>query len=81
MNWIVRTHEDGHAVHVADDLPEQLEALATQLRCQQAEARHIPARPGETGNQSRLHRLAHGDDDDGDRGGRSLRRAARGSGS
>ena len=51
---IVRVHEQGDHPGLGNQLGQQLEPLGHQLGGQDADAREVAARPGETGDQARL---------------------------
>ena len=50
---IVRVHEQGDHLGLGNQLGQQLEPLRHQLDGEDAEAREVAARPGETGDQTR----------------------------
>src|SRR5215472_5663928 len=58
--WIGRwgRRENGHAVEVRDQLLEELEALAADLRIHARQARHVPAGMSEACDEAQLQRSA-----------------------
>jgi hypothetical protein len=74
MTEILRIREDGHTLDARQDIGKQLKAFAAQLRREKTHAGDVAAGPRETGNQPRPDRLSHRNEDDGNRGGRGLRR-------
>ena len=74
---IVRVHQQGDHPGLGNQLGQQLKPLGRQLAGEIAEAGEVAARPGETGDQAGLDRVAAADEDDRDRRGRAFRRQCR----
>ena len=55
---IVRVHEQGDHPGLGNQLGKQLKPLGHQLDGEDADAREVAARPGETGDQAGLDRVA-----------------------
>jgi hypothetical protein len=70
-------HEHAHPARARDDLLQDLQALAGELRQERAEPGHVPARPGETGDVAALDGVGGHRHDDRDRRGRSTDRLDR----
>ena len=67
---IVRVHQQGDHPGLGNQLGKQLEPLGRQLDDEDADAREVAARPGETGDQAGRDRVVAADEDDRDRRGR-----------
>ena len=75
--WIVRVHEQGEHANPRNQFGQQLEPFGRQLVGEDAEAREVAARPGETGNQTGRDGVIAAGEDDRDRRGRVFRRERR----
>src|SRR6266702_1342206 len=77
---IVRVDEQGDHLGLGNQLGKQLEPLGRQLAGEDADAREVAARPGETGDQAVRDRVAGPEDDRDRRGGVFRRECRRGGG-
>src|SRR5262245_31488842 len=69
-----RIDEYGNASHSRHQLPEEFQALCSQLTTKKIDTCQVAARPGEAGNKTEPDRVAGGGEDDGGRRGCCLSR-------
>ena len=74
---IVRAQEQGDHPSLGNQLPQHLKPLGILLDDEEADAREVTARPGQTGDQTLPDHVFAGDEDDWDRRGCVFRRVSR----
>ena len=71
---IGRVHKQGDHLDVGNQLGQQLEPLGVKLAAENADARQVAARTGETGDEAGRDQVAATEEDDRDRRGCTFRR-------